>query len=169
MKSVFVRCAAILPLLILAVAACGDPTGPGLPKGVAITPSRSVFPIDRESGHWSVTITGVIRNGSDRTIFYQYCGDSILRRTQDGRWTTVWSPICPAIYIPPAPIAPGESHEFNIKVFQSSSVSIAFPLRPNDLYRVGVGLGVRVGPPGSEKFEPIRSSQSVSKAFRVSE
>jgi len=169
MKSAFVRSAAILPLLMFAPAACGDPSGPGLPKGVAITPSRSVFPIDREAGHWRVNVTGVIRNDSDRTIFHQYCAETISRRDHDGRWTIVWSPVCPAIYVAPAPIAPGESREFSVHVFQTSSLSVAFPLQPNDVYRVGFGLAVRVGPPGSEGFEPIRSSQSVSRTFTVTQ
>jgi hypothetical protein len=116
-----------------------------------------------------VDINYVIRNDSDRTIYHQYCSERISRRTEDARWTIVWTPVCPAIYVPPAPKAPGESREFDLYVAQVSNLSSAFPHLPGDVYRIGVGLMVRIGPPGSEEFEPIRASQSVSKTFRVSE
>jgi hypothetical protein len=165
MKSRFVRSAAVLPMLLFLAGACGDSTGPGLPPGVRISPSKTVFPIERVNGLKRVTITGAIRNEGEWTVYYQYCGERIAKRL-DGNWVTVWSPVCPSIAIPPAPIPPGASYEFGVSITEPLNLPVEFPLDENGIYRIEVGLFLKVG---TDEFEPIRASRSVSTTFRVTE
>ena len=146
MKSVLVRrlYALLLVPVLAGSTACEESTGPRpLPGGVDIDPVASVFPVQQLNGRKTVTATAVIRNDSDRTIYYAYCTQRISLRSA-GVWVPFYHPVCAAILVPPEPIRPGESKEFSLTAMEQLDGS-GFPFTDSGAeYRLDVeGLGDR--------------------------
>jgi hypothetical protein len=161
----------VLPLAVLALASCESSTGPSLPRGVDIRPVTSVFPIERVDGRKRVMVTTVIRNDSDRAIYYVVCSEGISQRETSGEWKSVWRPMCPLALFPPEAIEAGASKMLVVRVDDYPEYpGIRFPFEDlSAKYRVDVSLLVRSRYSNSDKFLPIDGSQSVSDSFRVTD
>ena len=161
----------VLPVAVLALASCESSTGPDLPRGVDIRPSNTVFPIETVDGRKRVIVTTVIRNDSDRAIYYVVCSEGISQRDAGGDWKSVWRPACPLALFPPEAIEAGASKLLVVRVDDYPDIpSLKFPF--DDLsakYRIDVSLLVRSRSPNSDKFLPIDGSQSVSGSFGVTD
>lgn len=169
MKSVLVRKLSALLLfpVIAGLNACEESTGPRpLPSGVDIDPVASVFPVQQFNGRKTVTVTAVIRNDSDRTIYYAYCTQRISRRTA-GVWVPFYHPVCAAILVPPEPILPGASKEFSLTAMEQLDGS-GFPFTDGDSeYRLDVTLLIRSETSASDRFYVIAPEKTVSGTFSI--
>jgi hypothetical protein len=169
MKSVLVRklSALLLVPLIAGSIACEDSTGPRpLPSGVEIDPVASVFPVQDFNGRKRVTVGAVVRNDSDRTVYYGYCSERIATRTA-GVWAPSYPIVCAAIAIPPEPIPPGASKEFSLTLVEQLD-GTGFPFTdPNAQYRFEVGLMLRGGSTTSPRFFRIAPEETVSGTFSI--
>jgi hypothetical protein len=105
----------------------------------------------------------VVENDSDRTVFYSFCSESVSKR-EGKQWKTVFLPVCPAVLVPPEPIAPGGSKEIRLDFIEHPEIpAIGFPFdNPAAQYRLEVMLLLRKG----EKFRVIEGAESGSFAVR---
>jgi hypothetical protein len=164
MKSVLVRKLFPLAAVPFILSACSDPTGPQkAPDGLEIRPTANVFPITVVEGRRRVTMTAVVENDSDRTVFYSYCSETVEKR-QGNEWKDVFHPVCASIAVPPEPIAPGESKEVVLHFIEHPDIpSIGFPFDdPSAKYRLQVTLLVRRG----EKFRLLEGTETGTFAVR---
>ena len=155
-----VRSAVIVSAATAILAACGTPTGPaGLPSGVEILPTAGSFPVQVVDGRKTVTVSAVVRNDSERTVYYSYCTEGIAKQ-EGGEWRPIWRTVCAAIIVPPEPIEPGESKQFTMKIDDYPDIpSLRLPFTdPAARYRFEVILLVRSG----ERFRSIREAASTS-------
>jgi hypothetical protein len=160
----------VMPAAVFVLASCQSSTGPSLPRGVDIRPTSDVFPIEVVNGRKRVTVTTVIRNDSDRAIYYVVCSEGVSRRDAGGVWKQVWRPVCPLALFPPEAIEAGSSKFLVVQVDDDNPDFPALRFPFEDLsarYRIDVGLLVRSRSPDTDKFLPIDGSQSVSDAFSV--
>jgi hypothetical protein len=168
MKSAFVRrLSALLMVPLIALTACEESTGPRpMPSGVEIDPVASVFPVQQVNGRKMVTVSAVIRNDSDRTIYYAYCSQRISRRTA-GVWVPFYHPVCAAVLVPPEPIAPGASKEFSLTAMEQLDGS-GFPFTDASAeYRLDVTLLIRRGGASSDRFNVVAPDETVSGTFSI--
>jgi hypothetical protein len=167
MKSVLVRkirSLVVVPAASIVFAGCQSPTGPAsLPEGVEIRPTAGSFPVQVVDGRKTVTVSAVVRNESERTIYYSYCTERIAKQ-EGGEWRSVWGTACASIIVPPEPIEPGESKQFTMKIDDYPDIpSLRLPFTGGGRYRFEVILLVRSG----DRFRSIRESASTS--FTVTE
>lgn len=167
MLSAFVRTSIVLlPAALLA--ACDDPTGPGLPGGVEIRTTSSVIQPEIVQGQRRATITATVTNGSDRIVYYSYCGEGVSVR-QNGRWHSVFRPVCAAILVPPAPIAPGDTRAVTLVIDERHTLSDPARLfDPALSYRVDVTLLLKRRF-HSDTFVSVDPDESASNSFRFAE
>ena len=169
MKSVLVRKLSPLMLvpLIAGSIACEESTGPRpLPSGLEIEPVASVFPVQDFNGRKRVTVNAVVRNDSERTVYYGYCSERIATRTA-GVWGTSYPIVCAAIAIPPEPIPPGASKELSMTFIEQLD-GTGFPFTdPSAVYRFEVGLMLRSGSAASPRFVSIAPEETVSGTFSI--
>jgi hypothetical protein len=167
MKTVLVRkiqSLLLIPAASVAFAACQNPTGPAsLPDGVDIRLTAASFPVQVVDGRKTVTVSAVVRNESERTIYYSYCTERIAKQ-EGGEWQSVWGVACASIIVPPEPIEPGESKQFTMKIDDYPEIpSLRLPFTGEGRYRFEVLLLVRSG----DRFRSIRDAAST--AFTVTE
>jgi hypothetical protein len=168
MKSVLVRklSALVLVPVMAGSTACEESTGPRpLPSGVEIDPVASVFPVEQFNGRKTVTLSAVVRNDSDRTVYYAYCTQRIARRAVRV-WVPFYSPVCAAILVPPEPIVPGATKEFSLTAMEQLDGS-GFPFTDtNAEYRFDVTLLLR-SEAGTDRFVVISPEETVSGVFSI--
>jgi hypothetical protein len=168
MLSAFVRTSfAVLPLA--ATVSCSDATGPApLPGGLDIRTSSSVIKLETAQGKRYATVTATVTNHSDRTVYYSYCGEGLSVRL-DGRWHSIYRPVCAAILVPPAPIAPGESRPVSLLIDERHTIAdIARLFDPDLTYRLDVVLLLK-RKFSDDTFVVIDQEQSVSNSFKFAE
>src|SRR5688572_11000189 len=119
MKSVLVRKfrrLLVVPAASIVFAGCHSATGPtSLPGGVEIRPTAGSFPVQVVDGRKTVTVSAVVRNESDRTVYYSYCSEGIAK-LEGGVWGPIRSTECPSIALPPEPIEPGKAKQFTLRI-----------------------------------------------------
>jgi hypothetical protein len=159
------KCSAALPLV--ALAACESSTAPRpLPGGVEIRTTSSVVKVERTDGMRRATITATVENGSNRTVYYTYCGEGIAVRSGSD-WNSVWRPVCAAIAVPPEPIAPGETKVVTIRVDESHhQPGLVVLLDPALTFRLEFLLLLKRS---ADEFVAVQPGESVSNPFRFAE
>ena len=167
MLSAFVRkCVTLLPVALLA--ACDDPTGPDLPRGVETRTSSNVIELETVQGKRRATITATVTNDSDETVYYSYCGEGVSVR-QNGRWHSVFRPVCAAILVPPAPIAPGGTRAVTLVIDERHTLDeVAKLFDPALNYRVDVTLLLKRSF-HDDTFVVVDPDESASNSFRFAE
>jgi hypothetical protein len=96
----------VLPLL-LATAACSDPSGPAILRADAIVNARAPQP--------APNVTLSVQNQGLRTTFLSRCGEEViiyLDLRTGGEWKQLPMPLCPALLTAPLELDPGEVASF---------------------------------------------------------
>lgn len=99
-----------LPLILAALTACGDPTGPDAAPDASRSADAAgvTLRVDRGAYTQGSTARVVLRNGSGETIGYNLCSVAFERRVGDGWSRSLPLRLCVGAFFP---LAPGEEAE----------------------------------------------------------
>ena len=97
-------------------------------------------------------VTASVRSGNGKPFLaHVACGQS-AQRLIDGKWTTVWTPVCVSTAGPVASVAGRDSLVVGVNVFGFTNPAFAPKLDPRlqpGLYRVAFLIGVDAGQSGT--------------------
>ena len=113
METAFVRNAKLMVIVLAAsvgFAGCDSSTNP---VEVHVRTNATQYPPSGSIGQRSVKITGTLSNEDSKSVWMDYCGIAIQKRSRNG-WVTVWQENCAAVNGTPTEIEPGESILFGI-------------------------------------------------------
>jgi hypothetical protein len=117
MESTFVKNAKLMGIVFAAavgIAGCDSSTGP---VEVHVRTNVTEYPPAGSIGQRSVAVTGTLSNEDSKSVWLDYCGVAIQRRSSSG-WITVWQESCAGVDGSPTEVEPGESILFGIELFE---------------------------------------------------
>ena len=114
-------------------------------RGAVVRIEPDSVPLERTAGVTRITVNVIIRNDRATPLYLFGCGPE-LQQEMNGRWQTVWSPVC--ISAGSSAMAPGDSSKFTFKAARFAQLAFEPQLDPRATagkYRLLLG-GIYSGP-----------------------